>query len=164
MVNRRKGMTSIEVLIAIAIVAILVSLAIPQYFSYIEDSRIKHAVEDMYNKVMWARSTAIKNSQDVTTVVQTGGSWCYGFTTASTCDCSTAGNCALGSYQGGEYPSTTLSASGIGASTIYQSERGTISVPGTLTVSAGGQSASVVINKMGMARICGSNISGYKAC
>ncbi len=164
MVTRQKAITSIEVLVAIAIVAVLVSLAIPQYFSYIEDARIRHAVEDLYHKVVWARSTAIKNSQDVTAVVQTGGSWCVGFTTAATCNCNTAGNCALGAYTSGDYPNTTMSASGISASTIYQSSRGTISVPGTLTLSAGGQSASVVINKMGLARLCGSNIAGYKAC
>ncbi|MDF1655200.1 MAG: GspH/FimT family pseudopilin [Coxiellaceae bacterium] len=164
MVRKLKAITSIEVLIAIAIVAVLVSLAIPQYFTYIEDTRIRHAAEDLYHKTMWARSTAIKNTQNVTAVVQTGGSWCYGFTTAATCDCNTAGSCTLGAYQSGDYPNTTMSASGIGASTVYESTRGTVSVPGTLTVSAGGQSASVVINKMGLSRICGTNVAGVKAC
>ncbi|MDF1797097.1 MAG: GspH/FimT family pseudopilin [Coxiellaceae bacterium] len=164
MVSRLKAITSIEVLIAIAIVAVLVSLAIPQYFNYIEDARIRHAAEDLYHKTMWARSTAIKNTQNVTTVVQAGGSWCYGFTTAATCDCNTANSCALGAYTSGEYPNTTMSVSGIASSTVYESTRGTITVPGTLTLSSGGQSASVVINKMGLSRICGTNISGIKAC
>lgn len=162
--GRLRGITSIEVLITVAIVAVIVSISIPQYFKYIEDNRIRNAVEDIYAKLFWARSIAIKQNQTITFVVQTGSSWCVGFSSTGSCTCSTAGSCNMGRLQSTDYPLTTLAQTGIGSSNSFESHRGMVASVGNLSVSSSGKTVDVRLNHMGLARICSSSMAGYKTC
>ncbi len=162
--GRFKGITSIEVLITVAIVAVIVSISIPQYFKYIEDSRIRGAVEHIYAKLYWARSLAIKENTNITFVSETGANWCVGFSSTGNCTCSTANSCNLGRLVSTDFPTTSLTRTGIGASNNFEPLRGLVNVPGSFTVSASGQAVNVELNKMGFSKICSSDIAGYKSC
>ncbi len=161
---KQRGVTFIEVMITVAIVAIIASLGVPQYFNHIEDNRLRHAAEDIYSKMYWARSQAIKENQNVVFYVQTGASWCVGFSSSGSCTCSTSGSCGLGSIVAADYPQTTLTETGLGASGTFEPNQGVIDAGGTLTVSAGSRSVNVEINKMGFSKICSANTPGYKSC
>lgn len=64
---REKGFTLIELIVVLALVSILVSLAGPSYQTVIVDSRISGAVNATQGLLSYARSEAIK-AQDTVTV------------------------------------------------------------------------------------------------
>jgi type IV fimbrial biogenesis protein FimT len=161
---KQQGVTFIEVMITIAIVAIVASQAVPQYFSYIEDNRLRHAAEDLYSKLYWARSESIKNNTQVDVVTTTGSGWCVGFSSSGGCNCNTAGNCNMGALVAADYPQTTLSKTWSGSGAAFEPNQGMIDTAGTVTLSAGARSVNVEINKMGFSKICSANTPGYKSC
>lgn len=163
--NQSQGVTFIEVLIAIMIIAVISTIAIPAYTNYIEDNRLRSASETLYEKFVYARSEAIKRQAAITTVFQTGATWCYGFTTSSSCDCSVAADCGLGQISSSNYHDISLSASGISSSTSFSATRGIVSTTGSLSFSSGsGDVVTVELNKLGFPKICSSTMSGYQSC
>jgi prepilin-type N-terminal cleavage/methylation domain-containing protein len=60
--KRSRGFTIIELLIAIAIVAILATLATPSFRDYIDKSHVRGATEAIYEQLQYARSQSLKRS------------------------------------------------------------------------------------------------------
>lgn len=83
------GFTLTEFMITIAIVGILASLAVPSFQRMIERNKLKKAAESLKSDLMFARTEAIKLSQDIIVNRVTGnnGAWFYGLNT-SLCDAS----------------------------------------------------------------------------
>jgi len=75
---RAKGFTLIEVLIAVAVAAILVSLAAPSFVRLIADQRAKSAATDLVTALNVTRSEAIKHNQNVT-LQPKSGDWANGW-------------------------------------------------------------------------------------
>ncbi len=163
--NNRKGFTLLELLMSVAIMAILVVLSTPIFTTYIMQNRLKGAGESLYGDLFHARAEAIKQQKNITVVFQTGANWCYGVTTASNCNCSVANNCTLGQVSYLRHKNTTLSVIGLGANTSFNGTRGVVSSTGTLSfTSNSGDSISLELNKMGFTKICSADLSGYTSC
>ena len=162
----RNGFTLVEVLITMVIVGILITITVPIYTDYIHDNRLKSAAETFYAGLNNARSEAIKQNKVVNVVYKSGTNWCVGYTTASSCDCAVAGQCNLGQVESSRFVGTTLALSnGMATQTSFDGDRGIVSVTGTVTFSAAsGDAISVILNKLGFARICSANLSGYQSC
>ena len=75
---RSKGFTLIEVLMAIAIAGILVSLAAPSFVRIIADQRAKAAATDLVTALNVTRSEAVKHNANVTLQPKAGG-WANGW-------------------------------------------------------------------------------------
>lgn len=71
--TRGKGFTLIEVMIAVAVAAILVSLAAPSFVRIIADQRAKSAATDLVTALNVTRSEAIKHNRNVTLQPKAGG-------------------------------------------------------------------------------------------
>lgn len=76
------GFTLIEALVVVAISAILASIAVPSFQSFILGQRVKAATSDLYSALIMARSEAMKRNTTATVTQATGG-WVNGWTVAS---------------------------------------------------------------------------------
>lgn len=71
----QRAFTLIEVLIVIAIVAILASLAAPSFSDLIKSQKVKSTASDLNAALALARSEAVKRNRDVTMSPATAGNW-----------------------------------------------------------------------------------------
>lgn len=69
------GFSLVEMMVAVSIMAILASVAIPSFQSMIRNQRVKSASFELFASLMVARSEAIKRNTDVTITPVTAGSW-----------------------------------------------------------------------------------------
>src|SRR3972149_966457 len=79
---RGKGFTLIEVMMAVAIAAILVSLAAPSFVRMLADQRVKAAATHLDTAMSVTRSEAIKHNRNVTLQPKSGG-WANGWVIAN---------------------------------------------------------------------------------
>lgn len=77
--NRQRGFTLIELMITIAIAAVLVAFAIPAFNNVIRDNRLITSANDVSLALNLARSEAIKRGVQVD-VAATDGDWAEGIT------------------------------------------------------------------------------------
>lgn len=172
-----KGFTLIEMMVAIAILAILVSLAAPSFNSFIDKYRVKRAADSISAFLINTKSEAIKRNTTVRAVFKTGG-WCVGMTTDATCDCTVANSCQLklngvpdGAervVRGSDYRGILLAATE--SAFAFTPLQGRADVAGNAEVtSANGLKVRVVVkNTTGRIRLCSpsgaGNVGGYPVC
>jgi type IV fimbrial biogenesis protein FimT len=76
--KRQSGFSITEMLVVMAIVAILLGLGIPSYRYITNSYRMSAEVNGLLGDLQYARSEAIKEGQTVTTCVSTNGTACTG--------------------------------------------------------------------------------------
>lgn len=76
--GRSRGFTIIELMMVIAILAVLSSVAAPSFREMIVASRVRSAASDLYEAVLLARSEAIKRNASIDIVPDAGG-WAAGW-------------------------------------------------------------------------------------
>jgi type IV fimbrial biogenesis protein FimT len=69
MAHRSSGFTAIEMMIALAIMGILVSLAIPSFTTYIDNTKVKTTAQSFLSGVQSARSEALRRNSPVDFIV-----------------------------------------------------------------------------------------------
>lgn len=72
------GFTMIELMITIALVAIMISLAYPSFVSVVNSNRLAGATNDLVGDLQYARSEAIRRNTRVTACASSDGSTCSG--------------------------------------------------------------------------------------
>lgn len=80
--HRAYGFTAIELMVTIAIVAILAALAAPSFTPIIERYRSRQAAEDLLSTLYYARSEAIKRSGGIT-ITANSSDWANGWSVTS---------------------------------------------------------------------------------
>ncbi len=86
-ISRQRGVSLVELLIALAMAAILVSVAVPSMKLFIVKTRIATTADEVYGSLMLARSEAIKRQRTVSlcstldnaTCDETNGGWHHGW-------------------------------------------------------------------------------------
>ncbi|OCX84904.1 pili assembly chaperone, partial [Acidithiobacillus thiooxidans] len=71
-----KGFTLIELMVIIAIMAIIAAIAIPQYNIWMVRARIQAAAGNLQQDINWAKGYAIRSGYPVTVNIQGGGNAC----------------------------------------------------------------------------------------
>ncbi|MGS3150387.1 GspH/FimT family pseudopilin [Aeromonas sanarellii] len=145
------GFTLLELMTAVALVAILVAVAIPSYQSLRQEQMIKAATQAVYTDMMLLKSEAIKLGSPVTLKIFRAGQadWCYRIAIDSAC--SECDDLACSSIEGrkgaraDEFGGVVLDASGIyksgpTANITFTPRRSTF-MGGQLTLSNGSSTA-----------------------
>ncbi len=165
----RQGFTLTELMITVAIIGILASLAVPSFQDMIERNRLKEAVEGLKSDLMFARTEAIKRSQNVVISRSPGdaGEWCYGLNVAANCDCNTANACVIKTVLGSQFSSIINMNAAATNNSTFDFRRGTIGANG-VTFSTSHYAARVIFSDTGRIRICSPDsakaMGGYDAC
>ncbi|MDR3491229.1 MAG: GspH/FimT family pseudopilin [Gammaproteobacteria bacterium] len=163
----QKGVNLIELLVVTAIVIILTLAAIPLFTEFMQEYRLKSAVQSLYYSMQYARSEAVKENQTIYVGFQTGDSWCYGINPSTICTCSTPSGCSLGTTTAPRSQSLTLTATGLTTNALqFEGTRGAAGASSvlTFTVYGGTQTMSIKVTGLGNMTICSPNVSGYPAC
>lgn len=78
MVNRGRGFSLIEVMIVLAILGILISIAAPAFSEWVASQRVRDTATDLHSSLMRARSEAISRGTSVT-ITAVGGNLANGW-------------------------------------------------------------------------------------
>lgn len=166
------GFTLIEVMMVMAVAAILVSASVPSFVSTLEKYRTQGAAENLYATLIKTKSQTIKSGQDVHFTVQPGGNstaWCYGVSSEVDCDCwnpvSCPGGGNLSITTNVDYQDVSIS-SDLDQGHLGFSPRNSLpSSSAVLTVSnASGKEIKLTVNPIGRIGLCSDDYPGYGAC
>ena len=90
--SKNKGFTVIELLIAVAVVAIVTSLALPSYRTIIEKRQVTSGAQQIASFLSLAQLEAVKRNEEVVVSYSApdDGNWCIGIDADDgVCDCGT---------------------------------------------------------------------------
>lgn len=73
--QRSAGFSLIELMLAIIITAILLTLAMPSFNAWIQNAKIRTATEAVLNGLQLARAEAVRRNENVRFVLGAGSSW-----------------------------------------------------------------------------------------
>ena len=185
--NQYRGVTLTELMVTLAVIAILTVVAAPGFSEYIQKSRVRGAGEALTDLLSQARSEAIKRDRQV--AVTLGGSvasWCAGARSAvdppaggmagpaTACDCSSATSCLIGTdrtvVDGSEFRGVNISA--VGGTVTFDGKLGTLTNLTPTAITLSGPNARfqlrVAVGATGLSSICvptgAGFISGIPSC
>ena len=136
--SESRGFTLAEILVAVAVFAILAAIAVPQFLAFRPVSRLNGATRQIYSELMWARSKAVSENTAYVVTFPTNQTMQIVGSMTKTVNIQT------------EYSDVTLISS---ASTITFSARGTTDVAPTITLTNSGGSKTVTVRITGTASI-----------
>lgn len=149
------GFTLVELIVTIAVLAILLAIAIPNFQVFIVNGRMTSAANDMMTTLGFARSEAIKRAANITVCASSSGSACSGGTWENGWIVLDAGGNVIRVREALEGAATLT-----GASTIIISANGRMTSPAvatTLTLNSGVtgiDGRQIQIDPSGRARVC----------
>jgi type IV fimbrial biogenesis protein FimT len=132
MKNRIHGFTLVELMVTIAVLAILVTIAIPNYQAFVLSSRMTAQANDFLTSLNMARSEAVKRNAPVS-MKASGGNWVSGWEIVDAGDNILRVHPALegGSTLGGDVTTITFQSNGqAGAATFNLCNPDTSIAPG----------------------------------
>ena len=164
-----KGVTLIELMVVIAVVAILAAAAMPAYRTLLDRYRIGKAAEDVVSVISNARAGSVKLHRRVNVAIR--NDWCVGANSAaaptggaragaaSVCDCTSANACLVDGEElavpVGKHPGVTMTSSNanfefdgvVGATTGLATSNVTLVSP------LGKFTASIAVTPLGQATL-----------
>jgi type IV fimbrial biogenesis protein FimT len=81
-----KGFTLLELLVTLAVVGVLLSVAVPSMQSAAEKRRTIAAAEELFSQLKMARSQAVARSEPIFMNIVPGANWAVGISNDATCD------------------------------------------------------------------------------
>ena len=187
--RRQSGFTLVELMVTLAVLVILATLAAPSFARFIEKSRLRGAADDVVNLIEIARSEAVKRQRDVDVAFGgTTSAWCVGANraadpvvgqpaqTATSCNCTNASACLLEGQQSivGPAANSGVTISSVSTEFVFGGQLGTL-VPIdtavgalTLTSSTGAFALQINVSALGQVSACVPSgkifMSGYPSC
>lgn len=151
--SRLRGLTLIELVIGLGILAVLMSLAVPSFGQYLQRQRLKAAAQGLELDLREARFEAARRGHPVYLNFRPGGDWCYALATTPDCDCHEPQTCRLKTTRGSDLRGVhLLEAQGV----RFDPATGQVETPGTAAIwaAAGGERVKVSVGAMGRPAVC----------
>ena len=149
-----RGITLIECVIALAILAALMSIALPSFGDAMARARLRTAAEDLALGLGNARLESVRaGAGKVYVTVAPGASWCWSVGSVANVDClNPPAGSTIHTVRAGDYPGITMTS---GVSTSFDG-RDTLATAGFAAefVSAQGGALRVRVTPLGRASIC----------
>jgi type IV fimbrial biogenesis protein FimT len=168
--TQRNGFTLLEMMVSIAVMAIIATTVVPSYNSMKEKHKIRGAVETISSDLQLARSEAIKTNQNVSLSFSGNGTanWCYGISDTSGCDCNVANACLVDGNtirvgSSNEFSNINLTTSFAGQTATFDPDRGTTN-SGTTSLTANGKTANIFVSAIGRISVCSNDFPFYPDC
>lgn len=162
--RRSRGLTLIEAMVALAIVAVLASLAVPSFGAQLARIHLKSAAERVAADLAEARFEATQRGVPLHVNFKTGAQWCYAVTARDACPCGSAQACQLRVADGHDHKGVVLESA---RDLHFEPSDGTSTAPGGVTLrSARGEVLRVELTRLGRAKVCApeSTTLGYPGC
>lgn len=157
------GFTLIEVVIALAVLALLMSMTLPSFGEAVARQRLRSVAEDLALDLGEARLESLRGTT-VHLALRTGRNWCWAIGPVPDVDCTGPVAGATKVVRANDYPGITMSA---GASSSFGG-RETLAVASTAAefVSVQGQTLRVHMTPLGRAIVCApqSRFGDYPRC
>ena len=159
-----RGLTLIELMVVIAITAILASLALPSFGRQMARSHLKSAAERVAADMAEARFEAARRGVAMHAHFEPGAQWCYTVSTAPSCTCGAPDYCAVRVVQGKDHKGVSLIAA---ADLHFEPAQGIADTAIAADLrSANGDALRVDMTRLGRAKICAPSGStmNYPRC
>ena len=106
-----RGLTLMELMVTVAIMAILMVVAVPSFNAFLARGRLSGAAEGLAQDLQLAKSEAIRGNTAVRVTFSMGNAWCYGSVPFdSSCTCAPTSTCTLRRVDSSGYAGVTTSA------------------------------------------------------
>ncbi len=162
--RRPRGLTLIELMIALAIAVMLLSLALPSMLASLNRHRLKGAAEALAADLNEARFEAARRGVTVHFEFTPGAEWCYAANLLPGCDCRSRQPCQIKAVRASDVRGVGLADA---RNTHFAPENGARTQGGTAVLQVpNGERLKVQLSGMGRASICApdGSIHGYPNC
>ncbi|MFT3816217.1 MAG: GspH/FimT family pseudopilin [Rubrivivax sp.] len=150
-----RGLTLIELMIGLGIMAVLMSLAVPSFAGYLQRARLKAAAQTLELDLREARYEAARRGVPLYLSFQGGGAdWCYAVATTPGCDCRQTAACRLKAARAADLRGVQLQDP---HALRFDPATGNADAAGPAAVwasAAGGERVQVGVNAMGRPFVC----------
>lgn len=176
--TKHRGFTLVELLITLAVIALLTGVAAPAMARFIDNARLHAASEQLASELERARNHAITHQQaSYFSLQRAGAAWCFGWGVNRDCRCSdipTENTCTTGTgestqthrFQSGDYPAIHLRLPGTNRMARllrFSPVRGT-ATGASIILSNRRSEQHVVVSPLGRIRRCTVGATGYARC
>ncbi|MFQ5487563.1 MAG: GspH/FimT family pseudopilin [Gammaproteobacteria bacterium] len=163
------GISLLEVLLLLVIMALLAAFAIPSFQSLLAKQRLKGAAETLFSELQRARLGAIQRNRTLSArfVIQPSGQWCLGVSDGDACHCD-KDNCLLAGRPAPLLDSAVMPHIRLNTNfphhTLFFGPLQGGARAGSIFLSTAGREARIVIGSLGRIRLCSSQLPGYAPC
>ena len=147
----QRGLTMLELCIAIAVLAVLGAIAVPTLGARLDQQRLHTAAEALLADIQEARFEAARQGRALHVVMNSGDNWCWAVATQAACPCGRAQACELRSAQPRDHAGVRL----LSGQSLHLTATGRAESPGSATLeSRRGSRLRVDVQALGRARVC----------
>lgn len=149
-----RGLTLLEIAIALAVMAVLATLALPTLGARLDRARLQGAAEMLAADLSEARFEAAKRGGTLfveTAEAADGAAWCWAVATQAGCNCSQPQSCQLHSQRSSDHPGVKLTA---GLSARMDPSGEAKATQSATLEGARGDRLRVEVSALGRPRIC----------
>lgn len=166
--NLHRGFTLLEAAVVMAVLAVVMAVAVPNYRSFIQRQQLRDAANSLLMDLRNAREMSVSQRSPVFVSFQAGPEWCWGISRDHPCDCgpTVAGSsksfdpatgrataCTLTRSKGRDYPDVRMDSA---VDAEFEPALGQAPRHGATAFSTGkGQALRVELNSMGRVQVCG---------
>lgn len=180
-VQNEAGFTLIELMLAVTVLSLMLTIGVPMMFSAAEKRETISAAEEIYSQLQFARSESVSRSAQIFANIVEGGTWAIGISDDPNCDPSdnnpacdlpdlNGANAITNLFSSANYRDITVTTT---ANQITFSPQRATATAATIDIASTrniGFAMRVVVSVLGQISVCSPNanpaiyVNDYRAC